>query len=100
VIKIGFWNRKRELQISTYSEKVIHRELSNQTVGEKREMPKVDSETATIVSLAGTAKQGRATHELSHNVSCFCSLYFFMFPTISLRHKSTKLIPFKQKQCS
>lgn len=74
VIKIEFWNRERELQISTYSEKVVHRELSNQTVGEKKEMSKADSETAIIVvSLAGetTAKQGRATHELSHNAFCF-----------------------------
>jgi len=38
VIKIEFWKWKRELQISTYSEKVIHRELSNQTVREKKEM--------------------------------------------------------------
>jgi len=37
-------------------------------------MSKADSETAIIVvSLAGetTAKQGRATHELSHNAFCF-----------------------------
>jgi len=38
VIKIEFWNRKRELQTSAYSEKVIHRELSNQTQREERDV--------------------------------------------------------------
>jgi len=52
-------------------------------------MSKVDSETTIIVvSLVGEtiAKQGRATHEFSHNAFCFVKILGILWPIKSIRY--------------
>ena len=75
VIKIEFWHRKRELQISTYSEKVVHLELSNQTEGERERCPKQTLKRQQRLCLWPAKRQRSKARQPtnSHNAFLFSS---------------------------